>query len=259
MRDRRPALVDTASECWGELLTPRCPDPAAVDALFGELLQRLQASDRWPNNLRRLVDTLGWIERLEHRAHDPYTVRLTAWAAASTSDISAGDTTTGDTTTGDTTTGDTANRVASASGPDVDGARWAVCGLGRAGVQPALLTGVERLLGVLPEHDPVHGDADAEVLCDADWAVLGAPATEYRDHVDELRRESTLPEAGWSRHRLLTVRELLGRDSVFRTPEMRAAREGRAQLNIAREAAGLRAAGSGLAGAGGAVTSDNVD
>jgi predicted metal-dependent HD superfamily phosphohydrolase len=199
---------EAAGRSWRELLAGQDPDPAQVDAAFTDLSCLPRSPDRWSDGPRRRLDVLHWIERLEHRARDPHAVRLAAWAAE-------------------------------ANGHALGGARWSALWLPRVGVQPPVLADVERLLTVLRQHDPDDDDADGEVLCDADWAVLGAPANEYRDYVDRLRRDSDLPEAAWLHARRRAVRELLNRDSVFRTPEMRAAREGRAQLNLAREAAAL--------------------
>lgn len=212
------APLDAAHGRWRTLLAAQHPDPAEVDAVFADLVRRLHAPGRWHHDLQRLTGVLHWIDRLEHRAHEPRTVRLTAWVATAGEDVVHG-------------------------GERAGSARWAARSLPRVGVGPAVLCDVERLLtGVLKDHDPADDDADGQVLCDADLAVLGAGATDYRAHVDALRRESGLPEAAWREHRRATVHELLRRVSVFHTPEMRAAREGRAQLNIAREAAALRAA-----------------
>lgn len=211
----RPALDDALRDDWRELLASHHSDPVEVDAVFDDLLGRLHALDRWHHGVERLTEVLRWIERLEHRADDPHTVRLTAWVATSAADVARG-------------------------AESVGSAQWAARVLSRVGVRPAVVTDVERLLTVLGEYDPDDTDADGEVLCDAQLAVLGAVAAEYRVHVDASRWKSGLSAAVWSEQRRQTVDELLRRDSVFRTPEMRAVREGRAQLNIAREATELR-------------------
>ncbi len=214
MRAHRRTPVEEARDRWRDVVAPLHADPAEVDATFTDLASRLQAPDRWHHNLRRLTGVLDWIDRLDHRAHDPHVVRLATWVATTGTDVTGGG--------------------------HACSARWAARALPRVGVDPSALADVRRLLGVLDDHDPADDDADGHVLCDADAAALGATAADYRAHVAELRRESGLPEAVWREERLRTVYGLLRRESVFRTPEMRAAREGRAQLNIAREAAGLR-------------------
>ncbi len=90
---------------------------------------------------------------------------------------------------------------------------------------------VRRLLEVLTDHDPADDDGDGQVLSDAKLAILGAPADEYRRHAEGLRIEKA--------ERLQQIEALLRRDSIYRTPEMRAGREARAQLNLARERAAL--------------------
>lgn len=103
-----------------------------------------------------------------------------------------------------------------------------------AGVEerPARVTEeVRRLLDVLKNHDPAPDDADGHVLSDADLAILSAPADAYGAYVKKLRVDDET--------RLAQIDALLQRDSIYRTPEMRAGREARAQLNLARERAAL--------------------
>lgn len=90
---------------------------------------------------------------------------------------------------------------------------------------------IRRLVDVLGHHDPEPDDDDGQVVSDADLAILSAPAGEYRRYCEELRVDPDI--------RLGEVNVLLGRDSIYRTPEMRAGREARAQLNLARERAAL--------------------
>lgn len=104
-----------------------------------------------------------------------------------------------------------------------------------AGMQhlPAQVTDdVRRLLDVLKDHDPAAGDGDGQVLSDADLAILSAPADAYGAYIKGLRVDDDT--------RLDEVDALLERDSIYRTPEMRAGREARAQLNLARERRALR-------------------
>jgi len=90
---------------------------------------------------------------------------------------------------------------------------------------------VRRLLGVLMDHDPADDDGDGQVLSDADLAILSASADTYAAYIKRLDVDDET--------RLAEIDALLKRDSIYRTPEMRAAREARAQLNLARERASL--------------------
>jgi predicted metal-dependent HD superfamily phosphohydrolase len=127
--------------------------------------------------------------------------------------------------------------VALAVWAGVLGPGWAAVALPRVGVPAGLVATVVRLVDGQPDPD----DPDGGVLGDAGLEPLGDAAPEYRAHVERERLLSGLPAAEWRERRLRAVRALIRRDSVFRTPEMRASREGRAQLNLAREYAALMA------------------
>jgi predicted metal-dependent HD superfamily phosphohydrolase len=99
---------------------------------------------------------------------------------------------------------------------------------------PGIRADVQRLLRVLETHEPDGEDADGQVLSDADLAILSAPAREYRRYAAQLCPDQPAL-------RLRQINALLARDSIYRTPEMRAGREARAQLNLARERAALTA------------------
>lgn len=70
--------------------------------------------------------------------------------------------------------------------------------LAALGLPAAGVARVASLVRVTAGHDAPPGDSDAEVLCDADLAVLGGPRPAYDSNVAAVRREySHVDEVGW--------------------------------------------------------------
>jgi len=98
---------------------------------------------------------------------------------------------------------------------------------------------VARLVRVTAGHDPPAHDSNAEVLCDADLAVLASPTPDYDSYVAAVRQEyAHIDEAGWRTGRGTVLGGLLARQRLFRTPPGRAW-EQPARANINRELAAL--------------------
>ncbi|WP_017596021.1 HD domain-containing protein [Nocardiopsis potens] len=100
--------------------------------------------------------------------------------------------------------------------------------------------GVARLVRATAGHRPDSGDADAEVLCDADLAVLGRDPEGYRDYAAAVRRDyAHVGEADFRAGRAAVLRGLLAADPLFRTAGGRARWEAAARRNLAAELAAL--------------------
>lgn len=85
-------------------------------------------------------------------------------------------------------------------------------------------------------HDPA-----ADVLLDADLAILGAEPAAYRAYAVGVRVEyAHVDDAGWRTGRAGVLRQFLDREHIFATDELRATRERRARANLSAELAGLR-------------------
>ncbi|GAA1089010.1 putative metal-dependent HD superfamily phosphohydrolase [Nocardiopsis composta] len=99
---------------------------------------------------------------------------------------------------------------------------------------------VGRLVRVTAGHRPAPGDTDAEVLCDADLAVLGRDPEGYREYAAAVRREyAHVGEADFRAGRAAVLRGLLAADPLFRTAAGRARWEAAARRNMAGELAAL--------------------
>jgi predicted metal-dependent HD superfamily phosphohydrolase len=119
-------------------------------------------------------------------------------------------------------------------------ARLALRELSRAGLEQEDLTQVARLVRLTADHQPGSRDAEGELLCDADLAILAAPAEEYAAYVAAVRAEyAAIPETDFVAGRL-EVLEPLTEGEIFRTGKGRALTEA-ARANLAAECASLQA------------------
>lgn len=183
-----------------------------------ELLGRYAERHRSYHDLAHLDDVLRHVDELAAHARDAPVVRLAAWFHDAVYDPRAAD-----------------NEERSA--------RLAETSLSGLRVEDGVIAEVARLVRVTATHAPEPGDADAEVLCDADLAILASGAERYQRYVEAIRAEfSHLADADFARGRAAVLRALLARDPLFATPLGRAEREDAARANVAAELARLDAA-----------------
>jgi predicted metal-dependent HD superfamily phosphohydrolase len=75
---------------------------------------------------------------------------------------------------------------------------------------------VSRLILQTKRHDAVADDVDAQVLYDADLAVLGTSEAEYAVYAENIRREyAWVPEKEYRLGRQIVLRQFLGRPRIF--------------------------------------------
>jgi predicted metal-dependent HD superfamily phosphohydrolase len=100
---------------------------------------------------------------------------------------------------------------------------------------------VRRLIELTAGHEVDADDVPGAVLLDADLAILGAEANEYRHYATGVRVEyAQVDDAGWREGRAKVLRHFLDRDAIFLTETMHAERESRARANLTAELATLR-------------------
>ncbi len=186
------------------------PDPSVGRAL----LARYAEPHRHYHTVEHVVAVLSTVDTLASHATAADLVRLAAWYHDAVYDPMRDD-----------------NEERSAGLAE---AELAALGLPAAGVAR-----VASLVRVTAGHDAPAGDSDAEVLCDADLALLGGPRPAYDSYVAAVRREySHVDEVGWQVGREAVLRGLLGRPRLFRTPSG-SAWEQPARANLSRELAAL--------------------
>ncbi len=108
-----------------------------------------------------------------------------------------------------------------------------------AGVAPAgEVAEVARLVRLTATHDPAPGDAAGAALCDADLAILAAPAARYDVYVRDVRAEyAHLDPAAWAAGRTRVLDGLLALPRLFTTGYGAEHWERAARRNLRRERA----------------------
>jgi predicted metal-dependent HD superfamily phosphohydrolase len=114
--------------------------------------------------------------------------------------------------------------------------------LADCGWEAARVERVAALIELTAGHDPA-GDTDpgADILLDADLAILGAEPADYRAYVTGVRVEyAHVDDDGWRTGRAAVLRSFLDRPAIYRTTSMQTARERRARANLSAELADLQ-------------------
>jgi predicted metal-dependent HD superfamily phosphohydrolase len=185
----------------------------SADHLGAELISRYAEPHRVHHDRRHLLDVLEAVDALGALADDPAAVQLAAWFHDAVYVIGAEDN-------------------------EEQSALLAEKRLRGRVPDPSLVADLVRATAT---HDP-GGDRNAMVLCDADLAVLGAPADRYAAYAEGVRREHAgVPDAQFGPARAGILRALLERPHLYNTEPARDRWERRARLNIAHEVSRLPA------------------
>jgi len=180
-----------------------------------ELLSRYAEMHRHYHDLAHLDDVLRHVEELAEHARDVGVVRLAAWFHDAVYDPAAPD-----------------NEERSA--------RLAESALTQLRVEADVVTEIARLVRSTAEHAPEPGDVNAEVLCDADLAILAAGPDRYQRYVEAVRAEfGHFDDRAFARGRAAVLRSLLARDPMFSTPTGHDRWEAAARANVTSELHGL--------------------
>ncbi|MFF5440883.1 hypothetical protein [Streptomyces achromogenes] len=184
------------------------PDPAAY---ADNLLARWQEPQRHYHTVAHLTAVLDHVDTLERYAADPDVVRLAAWFHD-------------------------AVYLPERSENEERSARLAERALPEAGLPDAKTAEVARLVRLTVGHDPAGDDADGQVLCDADLAILAAPPSAYAVYTAGVREEyHFVPNDAFRDGRSAVLRQLLGLPRLFHTPYGREHWEATARYNLASE------------------------
>jgi predicted metal-dependent HD superfamily phosphohydrolase len=196
---------------WVETVRPLAIDDSALQEQFNRLVAQYNAEGRHYHNLNHIAHLLETVDGLRDLARDLTAVRLAGWFHDIVYDSRASD-----------------NEVRSAD--------YAARLLRQWGVTAARVTAVTNLILATRDHRPPPGDMDAQILLDADLAILGAAPERYDLYARQIRQEySWVPETIYGQRRRAILAQFLEREKIYYTAPMREKYERRARQNIQRE------------------------
>ncbi|MEG3634631.1 HD domain-containing protein [Micromonospora palythoicola] len=188
-------------------------DPASVDAAGAELLERWREPHRRYHTVTHLTAVLDVIDRHASTASRPDLVRLAAWCHDAVYDPRA--------------PGDRNERASAALADAL---------LTRSGLRSDGVAEVGRLVLLTAGHVVDPADADGALLCDADLAVLAAPAAKYDRYATAIRQEyAHVPEPDYRAGRARVLASLLSLPTLYRVPELATRWTTPARTNLTRE------------------------
>ena len=180
------------------------------------LAERWSAPERQMHNLRRLMNTLTYIDEISSSAHDPDILRVAAWYYGAflnkALEIKLG--------------GFQANFAATRC---IDHAHNRLTNLG---VADEVVARIDELIAFLTRHRAPRSDFDAQVLVDADLAGLACSPQDYKKLRTSLRAElSELDDLQFVKARLALVKKLLSYETIYQSP-LGSAWENTARANL---------------------------
>ncbi|MEU4268757.1 hypothetical protein [Streptomyces sp. NPDC026092] len=212
--DVDPALL---ARWTSTLLAARGSDLPPAEPYGRNLLTRWSEPQRRYHTVDHLRAVLDRIDELPHVGGDVELVRLAAWFH------------------------DAVYRP-DRSENEERSATLAEKALTEAGLDAHEVAEVARLVRVTVTHDPAEGDANGEILCDADLAILATDEGTYGGYVRAVREEyAFVPDDAFRQGRAAVLRQLLALPRLFRTEYGATHWEARARRNVEGELAGLEA------------------
>lgn len=205
--------MDDLNEAWRRTAEAAGAGPAdAVAACGATLLAAWADPGRGYHDVRHLSEVLARADDLDVHARDPLAVRLALWFH------------------------DAVYRGA----PDDEEASATLAERELAALQvPApLIAHVARLVRQTATHDPDDDDPDGCVVTDCDLAILAAAPPRYAEYVAGVRRDyAHVDDAAFAAGRAAVLRDLLGRERLFRTATGAARWDAAARANLGAELA----------------------
>jgi len=188
---------------------------APINEVFADVAARYDEDGRYYHNFNHVDRVLTVADQLSHHAHDFTAVQLALWFHDVVYDPRAADN-------------------------EEESAAYAAAALQRLQLAPDTIDEVLRLILATKAHAAADGDANAQVVLDADLAALGAEWSQYAQDGDNIRQEyAFVPEPAYRQGRRRVLAGFLQRERIFQTELLFATLEARARQNIAREMASL--------------------
>jgi predicted metal-dependent HD superfamily phosphohydrolase len=207
-----PERLDGMQKAFLRLLEPFGATPSEIYAVFDELVTRYSEPARHYHTLEHLAEMFRVAGRLSPDVRNFTDVQLAIWFHDAIYDPTRSD-----------------NEAMSAELAETQ--------LDLLRVPDAQRDRVTDLI-LATQHETEPTTPDAQVLLDADLAILGAAGARYDRYAHDIRREyAHVPEEDYRRGRTAVLRKFLARKTIYHTSRMLAAGEATARANIEREIA----------------------
>jgi predicted metal-dependent HD superfamily phosphohydrolase len=205
------SILASLADAWNNLARRCRADDAASAAVFAELVAAYREPGRFYHDLRHVADMLAILRH--HGA--PVELELAAWFHDAVYESRALD-----------------NEDRSAV--------LATDALHRMGLAAEHIERVATLIRMTRDHRTDPDDADAQLLLDADLAILGATPEKYNEYAHAIRQEyAWVPEARYRGGRRAVLQRFLDRPRIFTTGALYQEREASARRNLSAEIAAL--------------------
>jgi predicted metal-dependent HD superfamily phosphohydrolase len=210
-----PERLDALQTQWVRFLGSLGVEPVAAYPTFDRLVAAHSEPHRHYHDLEHVVEVLRVVGRLARQCELPAAVQLAAWYHDAVYDPTADD-----------------NEERSAA--------LARSELTSLGMDARLVEHVMELIRAT-DHRQRPTIADADVLLDADLAILGAGEARYRRYAEAIRREyAHVPDDDYRKGRAAVLERFLARPRLYRTDTLFLEAEAAARGNLAAELARLR-------------------
>jgi predicted metal-dependent HD superfamily phosphohydrolase len=181
-------MKDVLRRQWHDLLRAWAVDPALADRTFEELREHYAGPGRFYHTLDHVQSVLETVASLGSYARNLNAVKLAAWLHDVIYDSKAPD--------NEERSADYAERLCE-----------------KLSIPEGHL--VAALIRKTKTHD-AGGDADAQVLIDADLAILGESESVYRTYAEKIRQEyAWVPEPDYRKGRQRVLQNFLNRPRIF--------------------------------------------
>lgn len=204
-------ITDKLFQNWRELLQQFHINQAAAEKTFTQIVEAYSIPNRYYHNLEHIHHVLEVIKTLESQTQDLKTVQLAGWLHDIVYDTKAKD-----------------NEEKSAN--------YAVELLLSLSVPSNAIENVKHLILTTKNHQASINDRNAQVLLDADLAILGSNPRDYRKYTQAIRQEYIwVPTVEYFAARKQILQNFLQRENIYFTEIMQHTKEITARNNLKAE------------------------
>ncbi len=193
---------------WSELLRNFNISQTATEQTFNKIVESYSTPNRYYHNLQHIHHVLEVIQTLESQTEDLKTVQFAAWFHDIVYNTKAKD--------NEEKSGDRAVEL-----------------LSSLSIPSDVIKNVKRLILTTKNHCASTSNYDAQVLLDADLAILGSSANEYSKYTHAIRQEYIwVPEVEYIAARKQILENFLQRENIYFTELMQQTKEKIARTNL---------------------------